>query len=92
MAEKQVDMAERQMSHRHDMERVMVRGHNFRAHLGLWFALLLAITVLGASVWLIRIGHDLAGTSIAAIDLVGLAGVFVYGRYDQSRREQQRGD
>jgi uncharacterized membrane protein len=87
MAEKQITMAERQMTHRHEMERVLVTGHNTRANLGLWLALVLAIAVLGSAVTLIVLGHDAAGGIIAAVDIVGLAGVFIYGRHDQWRRE-----
>jgi uncharacterized membrane protein len=90
MAERAVDMAERQMVHRIDMEKRMIVGHNRRANSGLWIAALLAVFVLGGAFWVISNGHDWAGATIASIDLVGLCGVFIYGRYDQNRREQDR--
>lgn len=90
MAERAVDMAEHQMNHRIDMERRMVIGHNRRASSGLWIAAVLAIAVLAGAFITINRGHDVAGTTIASIDLVSLCGVFIYGRYDQGRREQDR--
>ena len=90
MAEKAVDMAERQMTHRIDMESTMIRGHNKRANVGLWQAYTLALLVLSGAMFLIYKGHDEAGTVIASIDLIGLCGIFIYGRHDQHRRENQR--
>jgi uncharacterized membrane protein len=90
MAEKQVSMAERQEVHRHAMEHRMVFGMSRRATLGLWLAFVLAVFVFAGSMWLIDKGHDLAGGVLAAGDLAGLLGTFVYGRWDQRRQEERR--
>lgn len=90
LAEAQIDMAKSQLDHRHDVETRMVKGLNRRADVGLAMAFVLAIGLLGGAMWLISEGHGVEGTTIAAIDLVGLAAVFIYGRHDQVRQERQR--
>lgn len=90
MAERTLDLTEKQTDHRIEMERRSILGMNFRANVGLWLGFILAVVVLGGSGWLIDRGHDAAGTTVASIDLVGLVGVFVYGRHDQARQERSR--
>jgi uncharacterized membrane protein len=89
MAERQLDLAEAQQEHRHVQEDRQVRGLNRRADIGLYMAFVLALFVLAGSFWVISKGHDVAGSSIAGLDLVGLASVFIYGRRDQARWEQR---
>lgn len=90
MAERQIDLVGAQQDHRHRMEDVHVRGLNRRADLGLWMACGLAVLVLLGGMFLVYEDHDAAGTAIVTIDLVGLVGVFIYGRRDQARQEQQQ--
>lgn len=89
MAERQIDMAGKQMDHRVGVEGKHMRGLNRRADLGLWMAFVLALVVLVGGMLLVWDDHDAAGTAIITIDLVGLVSVFIYGRWDQSRRERQ---
>jgi hypothetical protein len=42
-----------------------------------------------AAVWLIHGGHDVAGSILGAVDVVGLVATFVYG--SQGRRQEREG-
>ncbi len=90
MAEQQLSMAERQERHRQVVEAQMVGGMDRRANHGLYLGWVLAVFVMAGAMWLVALGHDAAGVSIGTIDLGSLVGVFVYGRYDQRRQENQR--
>jgi uncharacterized membrane protein len=89
MAERQIDLVQTQQEHRVELEDMHVRGLNRRADVGLWMAFLLALVVLLGGMFLVYEDHDTAGTAIITIDLVGLVGVFIYGRRDQVRQERQ---
>lgn len=90
MAERTLDLTERQTNHRIEVERRLHFGMNLRAHIGLWMGLFVFLVLAGLSFAAIFEGHDTAGTTIMTIDIVGLVGVFVYGRYDQARQERRR--
>lgn len=92
MAERTLELTEKQTDHRIEMERRSILGMNWRANTGLWLAFIIALIVLVGCGWLIDRGHDVAGTTIATLDLVGLVGVFVYGRHDQARQESRRAE
>lgn len=79
-AERIVAMAEREQGHRHQVEDRVVKSEGRLGVVGLVFALLIALAVLGASVWLIRSGNSVEGTVLAAIVLVALATNFILGR------------
>ncbi len=74
-AERILTMAEQEASHRRAIERSEFK----RSFTGLMVGGLVAIAALGAGSALIFNGSELAGTIIVGVDLVGLAGVFVYG-------------
>lgn len=90
MAERTLELTEKQTDHRIEMERRSVLGMNWRANAGLWLGFILAVFVFGGCGWLISAGHEIAGTVIASVDVVGLVSVFVYGRHDQARQEERR--
>lgn len=46
--------------------------------LGLASGLVVALSFLGVSAWLIDGGHDAAGTILGTVDIVALVGTFVY--------------
>lgn len=90
MAEKTLAITEKQTDHRIEIERKLLLGMNFRAHAGLWLGFVLAVLIFVGCFVLIMNDHDEAGAVIAGLDLVGLVGVFVYGRRDQARQENDR--
>lgn len=81
-----VRMAENQSGHRIELETTVIKGDNKRANWGLITGFTIGVLIIVLSFILIREGHDTAGTILGSIDLVGLVGVFVFGR---SRRVQE---
>ena len=72
-------MAEKQADHRIFMERKIIRGDFTQSYLGLAAGFVLSAMVILGGIYLISLGHDWAGGSLIGLNLVGLAGVFVYG-------------
>ena len=66
------------------MENTIIRGDSNRSYLGLVTGFVLSAMVILGGFYLIYQGHDLAGTVLIGLNLVGLAAVFVYG--SNSRR------
>jgi len=73
-------MAEKSLEHRMAQQDRSSRTDALLGVLGLIFAFLLALVVLGGSIWLIGDGKEVAGTILATLDLVALVTVFIFGR------------
>ena len=69
------------------LERSVISESLKRSHRGLTAGSVLSAMVILGGIFLIYFGHDWAGASLIGINLVGLAGVFVYGT--NSRRTQR---
>ena len=80
-------MAEGQTAHRIQIEKTVVRGDSWRSFLGLIFGFIVSMTGLLGGIYIIDNGHDWAGGVLVGLDLVGLAGCFVYG--SRSRRVER---
>jgi hypothetical protein len=78
-------MVERQAAHRQELERIALHTEVRRAWWGLVAGFVVSMAFLGASVWLIANNQAVAGAILGTVDLVALAGVFVYGSI--SRRQ-----
>jgi len=76
-----------QSRHRMALEKVVIEGDNNRANWGLAAATIIALTFLGASVYLISHGFGVEGTILGTIDLTALVSVFIYG--NTSRRRER---
>ncbi len=83
-------MAEAQSAHRIDLESTVIKGDDRRANWGLVTGFTIGIVIIVLSFILILYGHDLAGTILGTVDLVGLIGVFVYGRTVRLKELQRR--
>lgn len=79
LAERILIMAEEYAAHRRSVEMQMVKGNSLRASCGLFYGFVLAICALGASTYVIILGHDLAGASLFGGTLVSIVSSFVYG-------------
>ena len=90
LSERAVDIAGAQSEHRQAMERLALEGLDKRANRGQHYALIVVLAFLACSVLLIMAGHGLEGAILGTLDLVSLAGLFVYGRFDQMRQEKRR--
>lgn len=89
-AERIVAMAEKQQAHRFDLESHTVKGQMKLAFEGQRLAFAVVLAVLGVSTWWVLEGYEGAGAFLASVDLVSLAGVFVYGRHQQRAERQER--
>lgn len=82
-------MTEGQTEHRIQIEKIVIKGDSFRGLLGLIFGFIVSVIALLGGVYIIDKGHDWAGGVLVGLDLVGLAGCFVYGsRSRRAEREQ----
>jgi hypothetical protein len=82
--------SENQSKHRQDIEKITVKGGNSRSWLGLILGIAISVIALGGSIYLATNGHTTAGVTIAGIDIVGLASVFVIGKADQRKERVQK--
>jgi len=90
-AERIVSMAESQSNHRQELEKAVVNGNVESERRGQWFAFSLSALVIAIGGLLIWNDKSVSGLVLIIGDLVALAGVFVYGRYQaQKEREAQR--
>ena len=75
VAERIVGMAEGQIAHRQDIE----RKEAGRASLGIYSGTALAFAVLGLAGYALYLGESTIAAVLGVADLVGLAGVYVFG-------------
>jgi uncharacterized membrane protein len=81
---------ERQSEHRQALEKA-VTSANIRAQdRGPWLGFIVALVFFAGSIFLITNGYGVAGTILGTTDLVGLVGVFVYGKRDQRKEREQK--
>ena len=78
-AERLLQMAEAQSAHRIQLEKAVVAGDIKSGYWGLAAGFILSALVIGGGIYLIATGHDWAGSVLIGLNLIGLAGVFVYG-------------
>ena len=78
-AERLLAMVERQEEHRQRLERTVVNGDTKRSYIGLAAGFIVAVSFLGASVFLAMNGHEVAAVTIAGIDIGGVVAIFVVG-------------
>lgn len=93
-AERIMKTFEQQTSHRHDLERQVIRSGVRRQYIGQGLAFVVAIAGFIAAVFIAREGHGFAAGTIGTVDLVGLVGVFIYGsaRQGDELAEKRAGD
>lgn len=82
-------MAEEQSKHRRWLESYTLQSESRRANAGLGAGVVVSLAFLAASVFLIATGHEISGAVLGTVDIVSLAGVFVYG--SESRRKEREG-
>lgn len=88
-AERIVAMAEKVSSHRQELEKVVVKGNIESERRGQERAFWLSVLVIGIGGLLIWNDKSVSGLVLIISDLVALASVFVYGRY-QARKEREK--
>lgn len=65
------------------------RFRHFTTYIGQIFGLIIAISFLSASTYLVSTGHDVAGGVLGTVDIVALVTVFVAGRGTSERKSIQ---
>lgn len=95
-AERIMAMAEREQGHRHELERrdqklmELSEQHEFQiTQRGQLLAFGICLAVLAAAIVLAVAGHPTVAAVLVGLDLVGLAAVFVVGRYFPNRSQAQ---
>lgn len=85
-----INQFEQQGTHRREMESYALRESTSRAHWGLVAGFVVAMTTIIGGVVIIVTGHSAEGLAALVLGLVSLVGVFVYGRYSQSRERIEK--
>lgn len=78
-AERILSMAEKQATHRMEMEARMSASDHSLAQTGQWIGLTVVLAVLVLAGYMAYLGATTAAVAVIGIDLAGLAAVFVYG-------------
>lgn len=76
-------MAEEQSKHRKKLEEIVVLGGSRNQAAGMIFAFVLSLVIVGSGAFLIYHDKSLEGFGLILSDLLGLIGVFVYGKSTQ---------
>lgn len=79
-AERIMQMAEQQLQHRIEMEKLLVEEDTRQEARGQIFALIVSLTGFASAVILGVTGNETAATIIAGIDIVALATAFIVGK------------
>ena len=80
-------MVEKQSDHRMKLENTALQSDNSITTRGQWFGLIVVLAVLGLAGYMAYLGATTAAAAVVAIDVVGLAAVFVYSSLN--RRDTQ---
>lgn len=84
-AERILAMAERQSNHRMGLEDFSIREEHRQSSKGQNLGFGIAVISLGLAFAASYFGHDAFAITIGSTTLVGLVGVFVYGKMEQKR-------
>ncbi len=89
-AERILQTFEKQVEHRHFLERSAILSGIQARSWGLGLGFCVSIAGLGVSLALGLSGHEVAAGIVAAIDLTALAGVFVIGSQTQNAERREK--
>lgn len=78
-----LDLWEKQVNHRMDLEQTVIKSDIRRSWAGLFAGFLIAVGTIGTGGYLVHSGHDTAGGTIATVGLGSLVGTFIYGTRSQ---------
>jgi len=89
-AERIIKMAEKQMAHRHSLEKAIVESDVRRSRVGMIAGLVVALSCIIGGVIAILCGHDWAGATVATATVAALAGVFVFGTASRQKERHEK--
>ena len=94
-AERILARAERETSHRHDMqhgalelETLEVRSDYERSNRGLYLGAFVALAIVAVGAYMAFLGHPAEGAGVVVSTVVGLAATFVYGARIRRRESE----
>lgn len=91
-AQQLFDDAHAQTEHRMELERIAIRGDDFRATLGVFVGATIGIGGLVLAGYFAYKGQPLTGLGTVILDLGTLAGVFVYGSQLRKSERQEKAE
>jgi len=83
-------MAESQLSHRQALESVVINGNVAAQGRGQLYAFILGLITVIGGIGLIAFNKDVQGLAAIITAFTGLAGLFIYGRVEQSRERERK--
>jgi len=89
-AERIMTMAEKQSSHRINIEHIVISGQVKQSGRGQIFGLIIAFVAIGASILLAMFNHEIVAGIIGGGSVVGLVTVFVVGRKEQKEQLSEK--
>lgn len=89
-ADRLIQMAENQSSHRHSMENRSLELDHQRSMAGMWCGFAVALAGFSVAAWIAWLGHPWIGMMFASVDIVSLVGVFVYGKQHTAKERRER--
>ena len=91
-ADRILTMAEEQSKHRKKLEEIVIRGGSRNQVVGMIFAFILSLVIVGSGALLIYNDKSLEGLSLIVADVVALAAVFLYGKNAQRKELEANRD
>jgi uncharacterized membrane protein len=91
-ADRIMAMAEKEQSHRQNVESIVVNSVSSQNKRGQWFAYSMAILAIFYSAYLINLGRDWFGISVICGDFLVIAGAFIGLRLWPSKGDNQERD
>ena len=85
-ADRILTMIEKQSNHRMNVEITIINRELNQSGRGQNYGFAISLLFLGVSAGLIYTGHDMAGTVLGTIDLIGLVSVFILGKFYQKNK------
>ena len=89
-ADRILTMAETQAKHRHSLEAAVVNGNVAAEKRGQIFAFLLGLVAIIGGIVLIAFNKNAEGLTSIITAFTALAGIFVYGRWQQRQEREQK--
>lgn len=78
-ADRILQLAEKQMEHRHDMEKTLIRSNSRNSFLGILFAFLLGLLIIGGGIYCVAIGRQVSGLIFGGAGLAAVIIAFIRG-------------
>lgn len=90
LADRIVRITESQSEHRMKMESAVTEVDSKRSHTGLVFAFILSLAIIASGTYIAIYIHPWAGVAVISVDIVALAGVFVYGTNSRKGERERK--